>query len=284
MNVPRFSSVVHAVLARLKPGGVRCLLAALTGVSMTLALLPPAAQADAPPIRNIVLVHGAFVDGSSWQRVVPELARLGYHVTAVQNPLTSLEDDVRATQRVLERQHGDVLLVGHSWGGAVITQAGNAPNVKGLVYLSALAPDSGESVDDLLHRLKAPMTGLTPDAHGLVWLDDPDAFHEVMGNDLSKELAHSLAALQQPIAVAAFTGKVRHAAWRDKPSWYLRTGQDHALRPEVQQAIAQHINAQVRSIESSHLSMLSHPRDVVVLLDEAARQAGADQRSTTPNR
>lgn len=120
-------------------------------------------RAEATDIKNIVLVHGAFADGSSWSAVIPLLQADGYHVTAVQNPLTSLQDDVTATERVLERQKGGVLLVGHSWAGAVITQAGNAPNVKGLVYLSALAPDSGESVAEALTRLNAPMEGMEAD-------------------------------------------------------------------------------------------------------------------------
>ncbi|WP_017906722.1 alpha/beta fold hydrolase [Pseudomonas asplenii] len=243
-----------------------------------LAMLFGGTQANAAPtpggVRNIVLVHGAFADGSSWSQVIPRLQAMGYHVTAVQNPLTSLADDVTATVRVLRRQKGDVLLVGHSWAGAVITQAGNANNVKGLVYLSALVPDSGESVADLLERLKAPMDGLVPDAEGLIWLDDPQVFHQLMAADLPLKKAQVLAAIQQPIAAASFAGKIRHAAWHDKPSWYLQTKNDQALRPDVQQAIAQWIGAQVISIDSSHLSLLSHPDEVARLIDRAAREAG----------
>ncbi|RQZ47869.1 alpha/beta fold hydrolase [Burkholderia sp. Bp9099] len=227
--------------------------------------------AAAPAVRNIVLVHGAFADGSSWQPVITRLQHMGYHVTAVQNPLTSLDDDVAATENVLRRQTGDVLLVGHSWAGAVITQAGDAANVKGLVYLSALVPDDGESVDDLLHGLDAPMTGLSPDARGLVWLDDARQFQHVMAGDLPFEQVKALTSTQQPIAIACFTGKVRHAAWHDKPRWYLRTTGDNALKETVQQAIAQRIGATVTTIRSSHMSMLSHPDDVARLIDRAAR-------------
>lgn len=227
--------------------------------------------AAAPAVRNIVLVHGAFADGSSWQPVITRLQHMGYHVTAVQNPLTSLDDDVAATENVLRRQTGDVLLVGHSWAGAVITQAGDAANVKGLVYLSALVPDDGESVDDLLHGLDAPMTGLSPDARGLVWLDDARQFQHVMAGDLPFEQVKALTSTQQPIAIACFTGKVRHAAWHDKPRWYLRTTGDNALKETVQQAIAQRIGAMVTTIRSSHMSMLSHPDDVARLIDRAAR-------------
>jgi pimeloyl-ACP methyl ester carboxylesterase len=192
----------------------------------------------------------------------------------VQNPLTSLADDVSATEKVLRRQAGGVLLVGHSWGGGVITQAGNAANVKALVYLSALAPDSGESVADLLQRLGAPMGGFMPDADGLIWLDDPGRFHQVMAADLPMEKARALASIQQPIAAAGFADRIQNAAWRGKPSWYLRTTQDRALPPAVQQAIAQRIGAKTVSIASSHMSLLSHPDRVARLIDQAAREAG----------
>lgn len=227
-------------------------------------------QAGTPPIKNIVLVHGAFTDGSSWAGVIQRLQAKGYHVSAVQNPLTSLQDDVAATQRVLARQQGDVLLVGHSWAGAVISEAGNASNVKGLVYLSALAPDSGESVTDLLHRLDAPMEGLSADKNGLIWLDDPRAFHHVMANDLSESQARLWSAVQQPIAALAFTQKIRHAAWHDKPTWYLLTTYDNALTPAIQERIAKEMGADLTRIPSGHMSMLSHPDDVAALIDKAA--------------
>lgn len=227
--------------------------------------------AEAAVIKNIVLVHGAFADGSGWSEVVQRLQGRGYHVAVVQNPLTSLEDDVRATERVLDRQSGNVLLVGHSWAGAVISQAGNSRNVRGLVYLSALAPASGESVNGLLDRLNAPMRGLTPDANGWVWLDDPQQFHTVMAGDIPLAKARELAAVQQPINVAAFQGTVSHAAWENKPSWYLITENDHALATPVQTQIAQHMQARVSRLYSSHLSMISHPDAVADFIDAAAQ-------------
>ena len=247
-------------------------LVAAVAFTATLAMAHTAASA-APAVRNIVLVHGAFADGSSWSPVIVRLQRMGYKVTAVQSPLTSRADDVAATERVVHRQTGGVLLVGHSWAGAVITQAGNAANVKGLVYLSALVPDDGESVADLLQRLDAPMTGLAPDSQGLIWLDDARQFQHVMAADIPLEQARALASVQQPIAAACFTGKVQHAAWHDKPSWYLRTTNDNALSPSVQRAIAQRIGATVTRIRSGHMSMLSHPDDVARLIDQAARSA-----------
>ncbi len=220
---------------------------------------------------DIVLVHGAFADGSSWSRVIGLLQQKGYHVTAVQNALASLATDASATERVIARQPHDVLLVGHSWGGAVISVAGNHPKVKGLVYLSALAPDSGESVAQLLQRLNAPMEGLAPDASGLIWLDNPQVFGQVMAQDLAQDEIARLAAVQQPIAASAFSEKVAHAAWRDKPVWYLVTEGDHALPSDVQRKLAQMMGAQTRTIQSSHMSLVSHPDDVATLIDQAAQ-------------
>lgn len=227
--------------------------------------------AEAAKIKNIVLVHGAFADGSSWSAVTTRLQGMGYHVTAVQNPLTSLADDVSATERVLQRQQGDVLLVGHSWAGAVVTQAGNAPNVRGLVYLSALVPDSGESVADLLQRLHAPMEGMTADANGLIWLDNPKQYQEIMAGDVPLKKVQELTAVQQPMAAKAFGDNVQHAAWKDKPSWYLLTENDNALPHAVQEKIAGQIGAKVMSIASSHMSLISHPDAVAHFIDEAAK-------------
>lgn len=247
------------------------LISALAMVVGFVASQSHAAEMTLPTIRNIVLVHGAFADGSSWLPVIKILQRKGYHVVAVQNPLTSLADDVAATRRVLERQTGDVILVGHSWAGAVVTEAGNAEKVRGLVYLSALVPDAGESVGDMLNRLAAPMDGLTPDKEGLVWLDDPQAYQQVMAGDVPMATVRSLAATQQPISVLTFSGKVTTAAWRSKPSWYLVTEDDHALAPRVQHALAQQIGATTATLRSSHMSLISHPDAVASLIERAAR-------------
>lgn len=240
----------------------------------SLAVLPASAGARQLAVRNIVLVHGAFGDGSSWSAVISRLQRKGYHVTAVQNPLTSLADDVAATQRVLDRQQGGVILVGHSWGGTVVTEAGNSPNVLGLVYVSALVPDSGESTGALLGRLAAPMEGMVPDKNGLLWLDDPVAYRNVMAGDVPPAQAAVLAATQQPMAARAFDEKVTTAAWRSKPSWYLVTEDDKALPPRVQRELAKAIGATTQSVKSSHMSLLSHPDVVVALIEKATHSAG----------
>lgn len=231
----------------------------------------PLLMAQDSGVKNIVLVHGAFADGSCWSAVIPLLQERGYHVTAVQNPLTSLRDDVAATERVLERQKGDVLLVGHSWAGAVITQAGNARNVKGLVYLSALVPDSNQSVSEALAQFHAPMNGMEADKNGLIWLDDRQMFQQVMANEISIKRSELLAAVQQPIAAAAFLEKVKEAAWRKKPSWYLITENDHALNPSVQVSFAREAGASIARIHSDHLSMISHPDEVAALIVKAAQ-------------
>ncbi|WP_366520233.1 alpha/beta hydrolase [Robbsia andropogonis] len=154
-----------------------------------------------------------------------------------------------------------------------MAQEGNAAKVKGLVYLSELVPDDDQSVADLLQRLDAQMSGVEPDAEGMIWFDDPRRFQHIMAADIPFEDGRSLASVQQPIAAGCFTGKIQHAAWHDKPSWYLRTTNDNALRPAVQQAVAQHIGATVMSIRSSHMLMRSRPDDVARLIDHAARTA-----------
>ena len=233
--------------------------------------------AEDPTINNIVLVHGAFADGLSWSAVTGLLQSRGYHVTAVQNPLTSLEDDVASTERVLARQTGDVLLVGHSWAGVVITQAGNNPKVKGLVYLSALIPDSGESVADALERIQAQMGKMAIDGNGLIWLDNPDVFRHMIANDIPEPRARVLAAAQQPIAASAFVDKVGEAAWRNKPAWYLITEDDYALSPAVQAHFARQAGADETRISAGHLSIVSQPDCVAALIATAARTLVRDE-------
>lgn len=237
-------------------------------LGLTLLNVPLAAQAT---VKNIVLVHGAFTDGSGWRAVISRLQHKGYHVTAVQNPLTSLQDDVKATEAVIARQQGPVLLVGHSWGGVVVADAGNDSRVRGMVFLSALVPDSNESAAGLLQRLHAPMTAMRPDKHGMIWLDNAQQFGEMLAGDVPDARVRELAAVQQPVAASAFTDKVMRAAWKIKPTWYLLTTQDRALSPRVQSDIAAHIGARVQRLASSHLSLVSHPEQVAAFIDRAAR-------------
>ncbi|AJZ59578.1 serine hydrolase family protein [Paraburkholderia fungorum] len=239
---------------------------------------PPAAPMTGP-VHNVVLVHGAFVDGSSWNGVIAKLQQKGYHVSSVQNPLTSLADDVAATRRVLARQDGPTILVGHSWGGVVITQAGaNAPNVAGLVYVAAIAPDLHESTTDLLKRA-APMPAgqsIVADPTGFLWLDRTK-YHADFAADVPENLTRVLATAQVPIAATAFSETVSQVAWREKPSWYVLTTRDRAVSPAVEKFMADRMGAKIVPIASSHLVPVSHAGAVADVIDRAARELSRQQ-------
>src|SRR6185437_10443924 len=242
----------------------------------------PAAAAAAPisgPVRNVVLVHGAFVDGSSWNGVIAKLQRKGYHVSSVQNPLTSLADDVAATRRVLARQDGPTILVGHSWGGVVITEAGaNAPNVVGLVYVAAIAPTLRESSMDLLKRA-APMPAgeaTITDSSGFLWLDR-GRYHADFAADVPENRTRVLSAAQVPIAAKAFSETVSEGGWKEKPSWYVLTTRDRAVSPEVQKFMADRMGAKIVPIASSHLAPVSHAGAIADVIDRAARRLSRQQ-------
>ena len=182
--------------------------------------------------RNIVLVHGGFVDGSGWEGVYDILTKDGYSVSVVQNPTLSLADDVAATKRILAAQNGPVILVGHSYGGAVITEAGNDPTVAALVYIAAFAPDKGESVASLIKDPPpgAPVPPILPPMEGFLFLDKAK-FHAAFAADVSAEKAAFMAASQVPWAVAALNGTIREPAWKAKPSWYMVTTEDRMIPP-----------------------------------------------------
>jgi pimeloyl-ACP methyl ester carboxylesterase len=222
-------------------------------------------------VKTIVLVHGAFADGSSWSKVIPLLEARGYRVVAVQDPMSSLADDVAATKRAIDLQSGRVLLVGHSWGGAVITEAGNDDKVAGLVYLSAFAPDGGESVNDLGKGAPPlPWVGeLVVDAGGFAWLP-PASFARYMAPDLPAAESSLVASVQHPIQTKAFGDKITTAAWHTKPSWYIRTEEDQMIDPQAQTAMAARANAKLTNVKASHVSMLSRPDEVAAAILEAA--------------
>ena len=228
---------------------------------------------------NIVLVHGAWADGSSWSKVIPLLQEKGYNVTAVQIPLTSLADDVKVTERVLAMQNGPKILVGHSYGGAVITEAGaNASNVTGLVYISAFAPDEGENLGELNGRMPAApgQANFRPDATGFLWID-PKAFPESFAQDVDPVQARIMAAVQKPLSASIFGEKAIKAAWKSKPSWYLVSENDRIINPDLERFMAERIGArEVVSIPSDHASLVSHPAEVSKLITDAAN-ATADE-------
>lgn len=225
----------------------------------------------APPVKNIVLVHGAFADGSSWSKVVTSLQAKGFNVTAVQNPLTGLADDVATTKRALALQDGPVILVGHSWGGAVITEAGVDDKVVGLVYVSAYAPDVGENLDQLVRAYPEPaaIVHRMVDSKGFVKLST-DAYVGLFMPDVPKAEARVHAATQGPLSGAVFAPKFANAAWRTKPSWYIVAKKDQVIIPDLERFFAKRMNAKTIEVESSHVPMLSQSKRVVDVIVDAA--------------
>jgi pimeloyl-ACP methyl ester carboxylesterase len=243
---------------------------------LSLVAVPALSQSPSLPIHNIVLVHGAWADGSSWAKVIPLLEAKGYHVTAVQNPLTTFAEDVAATKRVIDAQDGPVLLVGHSYGGAVITEAGNDPKVVGLVYVAAFAPDSGESAGSLGKPYGATpgVLELRPLADGFLVLT-PKGIQEDFGPDLSTAERSLLLATQTPTQGGALGTPVTTAAWRTKPSWFVIAASDRMISPQQERDTAKRMHSKTLILPSSHVPMLSKPTEVAAFILEAA--AGTDQ-------
>ncbi len=209
------------------------------------------------PITNVVLVHGAFADGSGWRGVYDNLTARGFRVTIVQNPLTSLEDDVAATRRVLDLQDGPTILVGHSWGGTVITEAGVHPKVAGLVYVSALAPDAGETTAQQYEGFAATPEFVIDTAEDGFGFLDPDAFKAGFAHDLTDADAAFLRDSQVPINMAVFGTPVKHAAWRDKPTWAVIASEDKAFDQAMLQHMAKRAGAQITNVPASHALFVS---------------------------
>jgi pimeloyl-ACP methyl ester carboxylesterase len=221
--------------------------------------------------KNVVLVHGAFADGSSWENVIPLLEARGAHVVAVQNPLSSLDDDVAATKRVIDQQTGPVTLVGHSWAGVVISEAGNEDKVKNLVYVAAFAPDSGQSIDDMMKGKPAPVwaSELQKDSAGNLTLSTK-AVLEDFAQDVPLQQRRVIAATQGSACIGQ---KVTKAAWHDKPSYFVVTEQDRMIDPSLQQAMAKKIGAHVTATNASHVAMVSQPKLVADTIGAAAKAA-----------
>ena len=220
---------------------------------------------------TVVLVHGAFADGSAWDKVVPLLQAKGLHVVSVQNPLTSLADDVAATRRVLDMQTGPVVLVGHSWGGMVITEAGQDERVKALVYVAAFAPSEGESATDLTKDYPTPegLQSLVADKQGFVSMS-PERMARYFAQDVPAAQTRIMAVTQGAIRGQNFGEKVTVAAWKTKPSWYVLGEQDHMIQPALQKAMAAKISAHIVSLPTSHVPQLSRPAQVANAIVAAA--------------
>ena len=221
---------------------------------------------------TVLLVHGAWADGSCWAKVIPLLQSHGLNVTAAQIPLTSLDDDIDVTRRFLSMQTGPTVLVGHSYGGAVITGAATSvPDVKALVYITAFGLDEGESLESL-SKQGPPSPGsaaIAPDKNGYLWIDR-DAFHEAFAADATATEAAVMAAVQKPLSMASFTGGPGVPAWKTLPSWYLVCTNDHMIPPPAQEFLAGRMGAKVQSVASSHAPFMSQPRAVADIIAAAA--------------
>ena len=225
-------------------------------------------------VKNVVLVHGGFVDGSGWEGVYKTLRKDGYTVAIVQNPTISLADDVAATKRIIARQDGPVILVGHSYGGVVITEAGNDPKVAGLVYIAAFAPDKGESVDSLIKDPApgAPVPPILPPQDGYLFLDRTK-FHGSFAADVNADTAAFMADAQVPWGVEALGGAISVPAWKGKPSWYLVATDDRMIPPDAQRAMSKRAGSTVVEVKGSHSVYVSQPGAVAALIATASAVA-----------
>jgi len=237
------------------------------------SLLPATRGIAASPVkaRNVVLVHGLFADGSCWTEVIPRLQLAGLNVTSVQNPLTTLSDAVASAERVLARQDGPTVLVGHSFSGMIVTEAGMHPNVSALVYVAARAPDAGEDYAALAKTYPTP-----PASAGIVFDDDEgrlseEAFLRDFAGDLPAAKAKVLYAVQQPFHKALLTGKTTHAAWRSKPSYYAVSTEDRTINPDLERFMAKRMGAKTIEVKASHLALISHAEEIAGLILEAAQ-------------
>jgi pimeloyl-ACP methyl ester carboxylesterase len=230
------------------------------------------AVAQQTPQKTVVLVHGAFADASGWSRIIPILERDGYFVTAVQIPLSSLSDDIATAKRVVDAQKGPIVLVGHSYGGAVITgAAAGSPNVKALVYLAAFGPDAGEPLGAPGEKFPQPPlnSALIPDSAGFLYIDRAK-FHDAFCKDLPEAEARIMAATQKPLHKSVFEASVSAASWKTIPSWFVVSQDDHAINPDLERFYAKRMNAKTSELKSSHVAFLSHPKEVAKAIEDAA--------------
>jgi pimeloyl-ACP methyl ester carboxylesterase len=231
-------------------------------------------------IKNVVLVHGAFADGSGWEDVANILKNDGYTVAVVQHPETSYAEDIKFTKAVIDRQVGPVVLVGHSYGGAVITEAGNHPKVAALVYIAAFALDSGESCAAIEQALPPATNGIKQTEDGYFYID-PAVFHADFAADLPATKAAFMAESQVLISADSFTHKVTSPAWKTKPTWYMVATADRSINPDQERMMAKRANAKTIEVGSSHVAYMSHPKETAKLIEEAATATPAKKEAAT---
>jgi pimeloyl-ACP methyl ester carboxylesterase len=231
-------------------------------------------RAEGPPplARNVVLVHGAWADGSSWSEVIPLLQAAGLHVISVQNPLTSLADAAAETRRILALQTGPTVLAGHSWSGTLVSEVGTDPKVSALVYVAARAPDAGEDFVALSGKFPNPPARAGIQVHDGFTLLSEDAFLRYFANGLSRQKAEVLYAVQQPTAASLFANRTTAAAWKSKPSFYAVSRNDLTISPDLERFLAKRMNAKTIELDAGHLSLVSHPREIADIILAAAGQ------------
>ncbi|MET0498635.1 MAG: alpha/beta hydrolase [Steroidobacteraceae bacterium] len=231
--------------------------------------LSSSGSAHAAQTKNVVIVHGALADGSGWRKVYDRLTHKGYKVTVVQPPMTSLQEDVAATKRILDQQQGPSILVGHSYGGMVITEAGNASNVAGLVYVAAFQPDAGENLFDLAGKIPAATKGITATADEYLYLD-PNVYAADFAADVRRADAEFMAHSQVFPAKVSFEARIKQAAWRTKKSWALIATDDRAIHPDLMRMMAQRAGSQSKEVKASHAVFMSQPDAVAGLIEAAS--------------
>jgi pimeloyl-ACP methyl ester carboxylesterase len=247
----------------------RLLSASVAAAALAVAV---SGAASAAPIKNVVLVHGAFADGSGWRAVTDILQRDGYSVSIVQEPESSLAADAAATKRIIQTVNAPLILVGHSYGGAVITEAGNEPQVRGLVYIAAFQPDNGETLGDLLKQKPPAANSAVPAGEGFV-IVNPKTFHADFAADVPVNEANFMAISQVPISVTAFGTPITSAAWHNKPSWYAVATEDRMINPDLERFMAKRAGSTTIEVKGSHSIYISQPEAVARLIEQAAEAA-----------
>jgi pimeloyl-ACP methyl ester carboxylesterase len=258
--------------------GVVALVAMLMGATLLLERTVRVAVAAPAGIKNVVLVHGAFADGSGWEAVAKILEKDGYTVSVAQPPETSYADDQKYTKAAIDAMGGPVVLVGHSYGGSIISEAGNDPNVAALVYIAAFALDEGDSCASIEQALPQASKAFKPDSNGNWWIEQ-EHFAADFAADISPAESHYMAISQVPISTDSFTHKVTSPAWKTKPAWYMVATADRSINPDQERMMAKRANAKTIEVNASHVAYMSHPKETAKLIEEAATSSKSSKQN-----